>query len=234
VLALLALLSLILHGPPARGAGKLVSVYPFGGQRGTALDVEIRGTDLAGSHTVWFGPDTRMVAGKSLPASQAKMTRNSDGLEAHVQAVRDGSRVKVHLDIRPDVRAGFHTLSLISPSGLSGAISFWVGPHAVIQEADAPHNTPDTAQPVKVPVAINGRISESGELDYYAFEITREQAVAFEVLALHGPEFDPQLALYEAGGSFLDPNRSKRLVFHEEVTQGSMPASRRMTYHFTR
>ena len=59
------------------------------------------------------------------------------------------------------------------------------------------------------------------------------ETAAFEIVALHGNEFEPQLALYEAGGSYLDSKRSKRLLFREEVTLGGMPANRRMTYHFT-
>ena len=61
-----------------------------------------------------------------------------------------------------------------------------------------------------------------------------------EVIALHGPDLaghlalEPHLALYEAGGSFLDPKQSRRLLFHEEVTQGGVPAGRRVTYRFTR
>jgi hypothetical protein len=87
---------------------------------------------------------------------------------------------------------------------------------------------------VKLPVAVNGRISASGQLAYYTFEIDREQTMAFEVVSWHGTGFDPQFALYESGGSYLDPRRSRRLLFHEEITQGGMPASRRMTYHFTK
>jgi hypothetical protein len=156
------------------------------------------------------------------------------GLAAHVKAILDGSRAKVRLVMAPDARVGFHTLGLISPGGLSGSIPFWVGPDTVIQESATLHRSPETAQPVKFPVAINGRISETGQLAYYEFEIPQKQTVAFEVVALHGASFDPQIALYEAGGSYLDPRRSKRLVFHEEITQGGMPANRRMTYHFTK
>jgi hypothetical protein len=54
------------------------------------------------------------------------------------------------------------------------------------------------------------------------------------VVSASGGGFDPQFALYEAGGSFLDPGRSRRLLFREEITQGGMPASRRMTYHFSK
>ena len=215
---------------------KLVSVFPLGGQRGTALEVEFRGTGLEGTNAVWLGPGSQPESVKVASASQPnrRTTKGPDGLAAHVTAIPDGSRARVQLAISAEARVGFHALGLISPSGLSGTIPFWVGPHAVIEETATPHSSPETAQQVNVPVAVSGRIERSGQLAYYAFEIAREQMVAFEVVALHGADFDPQLALYEAGGSYLDPRRSKRLLFREEVTQGGMPADRRMTYHFTK
>jgi hypothetical protein len=199
----------------AQTAPKLASVFPFGGGRGTSTVVEIRGTSLEGTHAVWLGPQR-------------------DGIEASIAAVPDAARVKIRLAIAAAARAGFHDLSLISPGGLSGSVRFWVGPHRVEAEAAEVHNTAATAQPVTLPVAVNGRITAGGEVDYYGFDVGGEQTVAFAVIALHGANFDPQLALYEAGGSFLDPQRPKRLLFREEVTQGSMPASRRLTYHFTK
>src|SRR5215470_8385944 len=96
---LVALLVVGTPGPHVQAAPKVVSVYPLGGQRGTALEVEVRGT------------------------------------------------------------------------GLEGTYAFWLGPDAVIQEATAPHHTAETAQSLKLPVAVNGRISATGQLAYYAFDI---------------------------------------------------------------
>lgn len=232
------LISLLLAGTqplPARAPPKPTSVYPLGGQRGTTVELEFRGTGLAETCAVWLGTGSRMESTNSPSASPAKGTHaGSDGLDARVQAIPDSSRVLVRLGMAPDARVGFHKLSLISPGGLSGAVPFWVGPEAVIQETGVPHTTPETAQPVNLPVAINGRLAASGQLGYYGFEVAHEQTLAFEVVASHGTGFDPQVALYEAGGSFLDPHRSRRLVFHEEVSEGGMPANRRMTYHFTK
>jgi hypothetical protein len=233
---LISLLSLGFQAIKTQAAPKLISAFPLGGQRGTALDVEVRGSDLVGTYAVWLGPATRADSPKSPVVSRAniKCTRSPDGFEASVKAVRDGSQVTIRLVIAKGARFGFHALSLVGPGGLSGSTSFWVGPHDVIKGTGTPHNTPDTAQSVKLPVAVNGRISKSGQVDYYAFAIARSQTVAFEVISLHGADFDPQLALYQAGGSYLDPKRSKRLLFHEEISQGGMPASRRMTCHFTK
>ncbi|HJZ53516.1 MAG TPA: hypothetical protein VKE74_01075, partial [Gemmataceae bacterium] len=211
-------------------------MFPLGAQRGTTVDVEIRGSSLDGSYAAWLGAGTRLDAPPAAAPSgaDARCARSADGLEAHVRAIQGGSRATLRLVIASDARVGFHNLGLIAPSGLSATIPFWVGAHTVIQEAAAPHDTPDAAQPVTLPVAVNGRITGSGRLAYYSFEVAGEPTVAFEVVRLHGNDFDPQFALYEAGGRYLDPKRSKRLLFHEEVTLGGMPASRRMTYHFTR
>jgi hypothetical protein len=220
------------HGLRAQAAPKVLSLFPLGGQRGTSVEVEVRGAGLEGTYAVWLGPGTRLESVKA--DSAFPHTKGPDGVEARVQAIPDGSRARVRLVLAADAPVGFHSLSLISAAGLSGSISFWVGPDAVIQEEAAPHNTSETAQAVKLPVAVNGRISEDRRLAYYAFALTSAQTVAFEVVSRHGTGFDPQLALYESGGSYLDLRRSKRLLFHEEVTQGGMPASRRMTYRFTK
>src|SRR5262249_50932644 len=159
---------------------------------------------LEGTYAVWLGPGTRLQSLKGSAGSQ--YTTSSDGVEAHVLAIPDGSRAKVRLVIAADARVGFHSLSLISPRGLSGAIPLSLGPQSVIQEAGPP-STPQTAQSVKLPVAVNGRLSEGEQVDYYAFAVARDQKVAFSVISSHGGAveahlaIDPQLALYEAGGS---------------------------------
>src|SRR5262249_38166549 len=150
-----ALFFFFLVGPQslwAQAAPKLDSVFPLGGQRGTTLDVEVRGTGLEGTHTVWLGPGSKLDSLKSPSASRATLpyTKGPDGVEAHVRKIKGGSRAAVRLVIAPDARVGFHTLSLISAGGLSSSIPFWVGPDAVIQETATPHRTSETAQPVKV------------------------------------------------------------------------------------
>jgi hypothetical protein len=234
------LVPLVLLGPTglrAQAPPKVVSVFPLGGQRGTVAEVEVRGTGLEGTYAVWLGPGTRL---DPAAAGDGKLTKGPDGLGAEIKAVPDGSRATVRLAIAADARVGFHNVALVSPRGVSATVSFWVGPEPVIQEAATPHNTPETAEAVNLPLAINGRLSEGGQLNYYALDVPREQTLAFEVISLSGPKaephlaLEPELALYEAGGSFLDPQQSRRLLFHEEITQGGVPASRRLTYHFSK
>src|SRR5262249_9176996 len=109
-----ALFFFFLVGPQslwAQAAPKLDSVFPLGGQRGTTLDVEVRGTGLEGTHTVWLGPGSKLDSLKSPSASRATLpyTKGPDGVEAHVRKIKGGSRAAVRLVIAPDARVGFHT-----------------------------------------------------------------------------------------------------------------------------
>src|SRR5262245_52700602 len=111
----------VLFGVPGRSAAapKLVSVYPLGGLRGAAVDMEIRGVELEGAYAVWFGAGTQTDSAKSATASQPniKFTNSPDGMEASVKAVHGGS-AKVRLVIAPSARVGFHSFSLVSPRGV--------------------------------------------------------------------------------------------------------------------
>src|SRR5262245_9077336 len=53
----------------AAAAPKLVSVFPFGAQRGTSCELEIKGTALEGAHAVWLGPGSQFESGTSSAAS---------------------------------------------------------------------------------------------------------------------------------------------------------------------
>ena len=181
-----------LVGPAAPAAPKLLSVHPLGGQRGTDCEVEVRGSSLEGASAVWLGAGC---------LAKGKFTQSPAGIEAFVKAVPDGARVRLQVKIAPTARVGFHTLAVVSPAGVSGPVAFWVGDHAVLPDNETPHRTPATARPVKVPVAVHGRISENGQLNYYAFDAVRGQNLAFEVIALNGAAFDPQLRFLRPGAA---------------------------------
>ena len=152
----------------AQAPPKVASMFPLGRAAGHALGGRTPRGRPGRAYAVWLGPGSRLVP---ISGSDVKHTKGPDGLGAQVKAVPDGSRATVRLMIASDARVGFHSLGLVLAAGLSGTVSFWVGPDAVIQEAATPHHTPETAQPVKLPVAINGRLAEGGQLNYYAFDI---------------------------------------------------------------
>src|SRR5262245_39868538 len=69
----------------AQAAPKLVSVSPLGGQQGTVVDVELRGSELNGAFAVWFGPGSRFEATKA-PAAPGNDTKAADGKKSSATA----------------------------------------------------------------------------------------------------------------------------------------------------
>jgi hypothetical protein len=73
----------------------------------------------------------------------------------------------------------------------------------------------------------SGRLSRRGETDYYSFQAQAGQTLTFEVIsglpqiaaagsAATVANFDPSITIYQAGGSWFDPKRLKRIAYNDE------------------
>ncbi len=95
---------------------------------------------------------------------------------------------------------GLHPLSVRKAQGVSNLAPFAVDtlPESLEQE---PNNQPDHAQPVTLPVIINGRIDQPGDRDVFCFEGRADQEIVAEVVArrLNSP-LDSVLKLTDAAG----------------------------------
>lgn len=190
------------------GDPEILSIFPQGGNPGTDIQAEVRGTNLDGAYAVWFDDD----------AVQARVQKvEKICLDPGKTYVREplksqtGNHVLLQIDVSDTAGVGSHSLRLVSPSGVSNALTFWIHADPVIRESREPHHRPDQAQPVSVPTVIQGRINREGELDYYELQVTARQPLAFEVIAQ--PDLDPRLVLYEPGGSWFDPHRTREVAF---------------------
>ena len=76
-----------------------------------------------------------------------------------------------------------YSLRLLTPYGISNALAFLVGFEPVTAETERSHDKPDLAQPLSLPVVVNGKISQPGDLDYYSFDALQGQMLLFEVFA---------------------------------------------------
>lgn len=114
------------------------------------------------------------------------------------------------------------------PHGLSNGLPFRVVDEPLVIEKEEPHQDARQAQPIALPVLINGRISKPGELDYYSFEARQAQEISFEVV--RAENFEPHLALYRAGGSWFDPDRPTRVLMEQEQSSDLMPIKVGGTY----
>ncbi|MEO8129350.1 MAG: DVUA0089 family protein, partial [Bryobacteraceae bacterium] len=199
---------------------KLTSAYPFTGQRGTTFTAIIRGTGLRGATTVFSKTAPFTTAIEGIETEPVEDVKPSAKPKAPIELVR----VKIQIDAA--AKAGRYPIRLITPAGISNAIPIAVIDHPVTDEPAPSHETPDTAVVIsKLPAALNGRIAQRGETDYYAFHADAGETVTFEVFSGlpstgaaggNANGFDPSLSIYERSGSWFDPKRVNRIAFNDE------------------
>jgi hypothetical protein len=103
---------------------------------------------------------------------------------------------------------GIYPVSVSTDGKISNPVPFAVDNLPEILERE-PNNSPETAQPVTLPVIINGRIDEPGDEDVFRFEGRVGEQIVAEVLArrLDSP-LDSTLKLADAAG--------KQLAFNDD------------------
>ncbi len=125
-------------------------------------------------------------------------------------------RALLQVEIDASAKIAVHSLRLVSSAGVSNALKFFVNSESLIAESKDPHDQAHEAQVVNIPCVVAGRISNRGDLDYYAFEVSEGQEIAFRVissrLTRQNARVAAQLALYKVTGSWFDPNRPTQLA----------------------
>lgn len=209
---------------------ELSSLFPLGGQRGTAVEAQIRGRQLGGSYAVW--PPSEGLTAHVTKVEELEEERDEGEETGEDPEEKEQNlplyRVLVQIEIDRSAPIGTHPIRLVSPKGLSNAVWFRVVDESVIVEGETPHQTAQQAQPTGYPATVFGRIGEAGEADYYSFDAAEGQEIAFEVVMTQG--FEPRLSLYRATGSWLDPDRPIRVLFQEERASDMVPVRSRLTY----
>jgi hypothetical protein len=238
--------SLVVFCPPVLSPAekspdpKILSLYPLGGRPGEAFTAHVRGKGLAGAARVWVDSDhitahIRQVAPIQLPAekySGAKSDRQ-----------QDGQRVALQVKVGTHAEPGAYRLRLISDRGISNPVTFLVGAEPVVVENEGEHQLSKNAQLVSVPVAIQGRISQEGETDWYEFEAGESEDLMFEVvcnpstdgvLASKDKDCDPRITLYEPTGSWFSPETLTRLAVNDDAIWQTFSKSALLAYRFPR
>src|SRR5262249_38983616 len=142
------------------------------------------------------------------------------------------SRVTLQLSLTSDAATGIHFIRLITPSGISNASPFVVYEEPVIAVTDlAPSPlAPQARWLPSLPLVVSGTVSRGGQADYFAFQAKPGEQIFLEVLSAE--KFDPQISLYEPGGSWFDPRALKRLAFNDEPNTASKNLSPVLSYRF--
>jgi hypothetical protein len=195
-------------------------MHPFTGQRGTTFTATVRGSGLAGATAAALedGPFRITVEGvePEPPDAAAKPGKAAVDL------------VTVRVEVLPDAKPGRYPIRLITGNGISNALSLHVIDMPVTPEPAGLHESQDSAIAVpNGPAIFAGRLAKRGETDYYAFHADAGQTLTFELIsglpqvaaggsAATIANFDPSLSIYDAGGSWFDSKRLKRIAYNDE------------------
>jgi len=202
VLLGLGLLSSLLGASP--GAGQtgypmIISLYPPGLQRGTTAEVSVTGAfNFAGASAALFefaGLSAEVVAPNPAPAAGAAV-----------------NTVTLRVTAAADAPLGPQEFRVATPRGLSSVALLVVGsdPEALEKEGN---NTPAAANPITLPVVLNGRVQQNEDVDCFRFTAAAGDVVVFSCLSarlqnkIHdltpgggGAHADPILVLTDLAG----------------------------------
>jgi hypothetical protein len=165
---------------------------PVAVQRGKPADVTIEGQmNFAGAYKVLFEGSGLAAEVVPAPAGQKPPVRS----------------VKLKVTAAPDAALGVREFRVATSSGVSSVGQLLVVDDPVVQES-GDNNTLATANSIKPPCVVCGRIEAAEDVDYFKFHAEAGQTLTFEVhcarlqdkihdLQKHA---DPMLTLFDADG----------------------------------
>ena len=190
---------------------EIISIFPLAANPGSVFQMELLGRSLEGAYGVWF--DCDRIQGSVLQIEEIDLAPEKKK-EAEQSEESLGQRVLLKVKVGPNAEVGTHLLRLFSHSGLSNSLWLHVHTEKVIDETlRGPFQKPSDGQHVELPVVVNGKLGEKGQVDYYAFDALEGQKILFQLFPGTWPgRRTPLLTLYEPGGSWFDPHRLSRLA----------------------
>ncbi|HEY2931131.1 MAG TPA: hypothetical protein VGK99_05245 [Acidobacteriota bacterium] len=181
------------------------SLFPFGGAKGSTVEVEMLADFVPTSPVVIF---------------------SEKRIDARVQAGIRNNCCKILTAIAPDATAGIHELLLAENSGILAPAKFAVGDFPECLEVE-PNDSARVAQTLSFPATVNGRIDRNGDEDWYRISAETGQALTFIIDAeKYGSVLDSQLTLLDTGG--------RRLASNDDAKWPGRPLNRDplLTYRF--
>ena len=153
-------------------------IAPFGGQRGTTVDIRIDGERLADAQQIlWYDAGFAVSDFKADP----------------------GNFVTAKLAIAPDCELGLHGFRVRTATGISNLITFSVGALPAVAEVE-PNTEFDKPQKIALNSTVSG-IVENEDVDYFLIEAKKGQRINLEIegLRLGYSFFDPYIAVLDMG-----------------------------------
>jgi hypothetical protein len=152
--------------------------FPLGVQRGQTIEVTLTGTNLADPTALWT----------SFPVKATFPTDMNNG--------KDPAKLRVKLEVPPDVPIGFHAMRVATKQGISNLRMFCVDGLPQIDET-ADNRTKEKAQAVPIPGVVVGK-TDAEVSDFFKVTAKPGQRLTFEVIGRRlGSQLDPVIKLYD-------------------------------------
>ena len=171
-------------------APELTKLEPRGAQRGTAVQLSLRGYGLTA--------ETRLLT--NVPGALTRLTPKRD----------PGRELRYLLELSKDAPVGAYPIRVETPDGISNILLFTVGPFPETTEAESEarrqeysNDTAEGAEPFESPVTVNGTL-RGADRDWYRISGRPGERVVFEVEARRvGSAVDPALEVRDRAGKLL-------------------------------
>lgn len=171
------------------GAPVIHEIHPHGAQKGTVVELSLRGDGLTAS--------TKLQS--SIPGIISRLVTKTAG------------ELAVLVEVAKDARPGLYPLRVVNEDGMSNVMLFAVGMFPEVEEKEMEQPQPgngrlETAEAVPVPVVVNGTLT-AADIDVYSFHATAGEKLVFEVEARRaGSAIDPHLEVLDSSGKLLAQN----------------------------
>jgi hypothetical protein len=178
---------------------KVIVAAPIGVSPGQTVKVTIRGLRLD------TATEVRFLEPKTLAKILAKGKDTvPNGQDA---ALVGDSHIDIEVKLPPDTPNGAVPFVIVTPAGESKAHGLLVERDLAVIAEKEPNNGFRQAQPVQLPLMIDGAINQPLDVDVFRFEGKMGQKIVCEVLAArYGSPLDSILTLYDAEGHVLASN----------------------------
>ncbi len=158
------------------------STFPQAAKPGAAVDVKIRGGNLAGPTQLWT----------SFPAEVALSPDVKDN-------GKNAGEATYRISVPEGAHSGVHAIRVATSTGVSRPILFLIDDLPSVA-AKSPNISVAEAQQLTLPVAVDGTVGSLAR-HYFKFAAQKDQTISFEVLARRvGSPLDALIRLLDANG----------------------------------
>ncbi len=185
--------------PENKDAPTVRLAIPLGFPVGKATRIVLRGQKLDTATEVRF-PDVK-AAVKILSKGKATVPAMQDA-----KLIGD-TQVELEVTLPSETPEGEVGLVVVTPDGDSAPHKLLIEKTIPVVAEKEPNNGFKQAQPIALPQAVDGVISQAQDVDVFRFEGRAGQKIVIEVLAArYGSALDSFLSLHDAGGRLLGTN----------------------------